>query len=156
MNENGNYSLDKLPAENQRGAHTIYCEQIREEKSGQSTMIGVFGSRAFFSEYPIIIPSFTILTEMWTYKTNPFTKVVYRVLFDDELWAEDPLDLDAMRENRAKNKPEIDYGYGVRSKLSRRTVYSPFVVQRPGVLRVRVETESGELRTNAVAFMKKD
>lgn len=148
MSDETEYSLDKFPDLNERGAYSIYCEDVRHEHTGKSIYIGVYADTLFVEEFPAILPRLSIVTTAWTVRGRPFEKLVFRVLLDDEVITQDEFDTAAANE-KLKTLPSYP---SARMRVFKIVNLVPFVIEKPGVLRVRVETEMGEFRAGALTL----
>lgn len=146
------YTLDSLPDRNERGAFSIYCDDVRGESTGKTTIVGVYGEELIVGEFPALLPTFFILTTVWTKQSRPFEKLIFRILMDDKVLSEDEFDIrDARRQlMESVNVRPVADGSGLRHTVKRIAKFSPFVLENESILRVRVETEDGELRTSAL------
>lgn len=152
MSETKDYSLTKFSDGCPRGAVAIYCDSIREELSGKTTFVGVYGSALLVPSFPAVLPELNIKITAWTSYANPFRKIVVRLLKDDQIIAEAPMppkDLEAILESAVGNtKVTSESRMYVHSVIR----ISPLSLESKGVLRARVETEEGELRAGALAI----
>lgn len=154
MTQVATYSMDALPDLNGRGAFTIYCDDVRQELSGKSTMVGVYGNEMYVAEFPAVLPTFSIVTSVWTVQSRPFQKLIFRVLLDDTVLSEEVLDIEQAQKlwNEAVNQETLKPNPLARQLISRVARFSPFVLEKEAALRVRVETEDGELRTSGLGI----
>lgn len=154
MSTEATYTLNALPDRNTRGAFSVFCDDVREETSGKLIYIGVYGQDVFVPSFPALLPTLTVMTWAWTSLENPFQKLVFRTILDDQvLTAEqiDPVAATAGDDSSQNNLADTPSAL-VRQHFTRTIRFSPFVVERESILRVRVETEDGELRTSALRF----
>lgn len=131
----------------QRHILTVFCDDIRHEMGGKFSYIGVYTGRLFVPTFPITLPKLCLAMSVVTSAEKPFRKLSMRVLKDDDLLAEGMLDeaqlanvveaSDDIPEDERKDRVQL---------LQSIFVFSPFQLEGPCVLRVRVETEEGELR----------
>ena len=152
MSNSAGYLLDTFPDLNSRGAFTLYCDDLRHEMSGKTTIVGVYGSELIVAELPAVLPAFFIVTHVWTPRDKPFRKLVFRVLFDADVMSEEEFNFEELSKAMGSDSPnsEGEGGNGVRRSLRRILRLSPFLVEKQGMLRVRIETEDGEMRTSAL------
>lgn len=126
---------------------TVFCDDIRQEIGGKLSYIGVYSGNMFVSEFPAVLPKLCLALSVITPVANPFRKLTLRVLKDEEILAEGSLDetelanfvepTNDVAEDERKNRVQI-----FRSTF----IFSPFKLDGPCTLRVRVETEEGEIR----------
>jgi len=126
---------------------TVFCDDIRHEVGGKVSYIGVYSGGLFVPAFPVTLPKLCIAMTVVTPAEQPFRKLALRVLKDRDVLAEGALD-DAQLSNfveAAEGVPEDERKDIVRL-LQSFFVFSPFQLDEPCVLRIRVDTEEGELR----------
>jgi hypothetical protein len=65
--------------------HTLFCEEIREERSGQFTVIGAFPNDIVVSpNIPAFVPKFSLMIYLYIKKSMHPKAVSINVSFDDE------------------------------------------------------------------------
>lgn len=126
---------------------TVFCDDIRQEIGGKLSYIGVFSGGLFVPTFPITLPKLCLAMSVVTPADEPFRKLSFRVLKGEEQLAEGVLDeaqlanvvdvTDDVTENERKDRMHV---------LQTIFIFSPFQLEGPCVLRVRAETEEGELR----------
>lgn len=62
---------------------TLFAEDIREEKSGQVTLVGIFDDQLEVPSFPVHIPKLALLTTLSTLLDDPFDLASFRVFFKD-------------------------------------------------------------------------
>lgn len=139
------YSLDSLPEVYPRGARAIFCDDVRDEVSGKKTLVGVYDGCLDVSHAPIMIPQLHIYISIWTDISNPFKKAVGRLMFNEEVMIEESW----LPSSEIEARPS-QVGKGVKSVLTRIIRISPFIVSGETNLRVRIETEDGEIRAGGL------
>jgi hypothetical protein len=126
---------------------TIFCDDIRHEVGGKFSYIGVYSGQMFVPSFPITLPKLCLAMSVITSADTPFHNLVMRILKDDALLAEAALD-DTQLANAVEafaDVPEDERKERVQL-LQSMFVFSPFQLDGPCKLRVRIETESVELR----------
>lgn len=130
-----------------RQVHTTFCDDIRHEVSGKLSYIGVYSGTMLIPTFPVTLPKLCLALNVVTAASNPFRKLILRIYKNDEILAEanvseaelekyvEPSHDDA--ENERKDRAHVFH-----SAL----VFSPLKIDAPCKLRVRVETEEGEIR----------
>lgn len=156
MESKTEYKLDALPDMNQRGAFSLYCDDVRQENSGKSIFVGTYNSVMYVSDFPAILPTFFIVTTAWAAHSRPFEKLIFRVILDDVVLSEQAMDI---REAQAEfftvpGSESTDRNSSLRQLIQRVARFSPFVLEKECILRVRIETEDGELRTSGLAIKR--
>lgn len=126
---------------------TIFCDDIRHEIGGKFSYIGVYTGQMFVPSFPITLPKLCLAMSVITSAETPFHKLVMRILKDDAVLAEAALD-DTQLSNGVEAVAEVpeDARKERVQLLQSMFVFSPFQLEVPCALRVRIETESGELR----------
>ena len=59
---------------------TLFAEGIRQEVTGQHTLVGIFDDIVEFSNFPAILPQVTLFTTISTLVNNPFAPDSFKVL----------------------------------------------------------------------------
>jgi len=128
-----------------RQIHTVFCDDIRHELGGKLSYIGVYSGMLFVPAFPATLSKLCLAMNVLTPADRPFAKLTVRLLKDEDVLVEGTLDDaqlsaavdvptdDAMAKGRILAVPSI-------------IVFSPFALEGPCTLRVRAETEEGELR----------
>lgn len=129
-----------------RYVHTIFCDDIRHEVSGKLSLIGVYSGILIARQLPITLPMLCLRVIAVTPSDQPFRSLAVRVLKDDDLLAELPMDERRLLEIADQPRNE-DPGSDVRKMrvFQFEFRFSPIAFDSPCVLRVRVQTEAGEL-----------
>jgi len=126
---------------------TVFCDDIRQEIGGKLSYIGVYSGNMLVSEFPAVLPKLCLALSVVTPTLNPFRKLTLRILKDKEILAEGSLG-EAELANFVEATNEVaEDDRKDRVQIFRSTfVFSPFKLDGPCILRVRVDTEEGELR----------
>lgn len=134
-----------------RYLHTIYCDDIRFEIGNKQSLIGIYGGDLWVPELPTILPKLCVIANIVTPVDKPFSKLIIKITRDDETLIEAPLIGDQLHqpqsniiENGDKDNPHR------RISFVGTFVLSPFAIEKECVLRVRAETENGELTGNGI------
>lgn len=130
---------------NSRYIHAIFCDDVRTEIGGKLSLMGLYQGSVHLSApaLPIVMPKICVLVEARTPSTDPFQKLHIRVLFDENVLAEGDFAFDQLQ--AANTSEEINYiTHGIIFTIQ------PFVIEREGVLRVRAETEHGEIKAGGI------
>lgn len=64
-------------------AITFFCEDIREEKSGQTSLIGVFDDVVRVETLPTVVPKIVIMAMLSVSTSEEFDLRTFRVFFED-------------------------------------------------------------------------
>ena len=130
-----------------RQVSTTFCDDIRQEIGGKLSYMGVYSSDLCVGGFPITLPKFCVAIRVMTPADQPFWAIKFRLFRDAEMLAEaemvepqfeaNPGDLDGVPESDRK-----DMLMTVQGML----VLAPLVLEAPCIFRVRVVTESEELR----------
>lgn len=130
-----------------RQVHTIFCDDIRHEVSGKLTYVGVYSGKMFVPAFPTTLPKLCLALNVVTASSNPFRKLILRVFKNEEVLAEANVSESELEKYIEPANDELeserrDEVHIFHSAL----VFSPFNIDTPCKLRVRVETEDGEFR----------
>jgi len=126
---------------------TIFCDDIRQEIGGKFSYIGVYSAQMFVPSFPITLPKLCLAMNVITPADTPFRKLAMRILKDDTQLAEGVFDETQLASAVEASTVVPEDGRKERVlALQAMFVFSPFQVEGPCTLRVRVETDDGELR----------
>lgn len=130
-----------------RYLHAIYCDDVRLEVGNKQSLMGIYASDLLTNELPVVLPKLCIVVNLITSIENPFKKLTVKILRDDEVLIEAPITDEQLNEpqsniieNGDKDNPHRRIG------MNFTLILSPFVIDKECTLRVRAETESGELK----------
>jgi len=130
-----------------RHALTVFCDDIRQEIGGKLSYIGVYSGNMLVPAFPAVLPKLCLALSVVTPATSPFRKLTLRILKDQELLAEGSLSESELANFVEATNDVADDERKDRVQIFRSTfIFSPFKLDGPCVLRVRVETEEGKIR----------
>ena len=124
--------------------YSIFCEDIREEKDGKRTLVGVFQDGLFVQQFPIIIPKLAIITNLvlssgvkiqnfdWSiyFPGDDGAKPSFIAKTEAEAPFEEPQGVDTPNEWRDDEVIKIQ-------RLTQSVVFSPVQLLKPGLIKVR-------------------
>ena len=130
-----------------RQVHTVFCDDIRQEIGGKVSLIGVYSGKMLVSSFPAVLPKVCLVLSVVTPASDPFRALNIRITRDEELITEMKLEEKDFTSSveAASDMPE-DQKKDRILLFQPMFVFSPFKVDGPCILRVRVGTENGELR----------
>lgn len=134
-----------LPLQMVRWANTIYCDDARMEASGKVLVVGMYGENLIVPAFPVTLPTFCAIITVCTPLNQPFQQLAVRLNLDDEMIAEIVVPEDALAqvsEDRVGEKPGESEDAARVWKSRMMLNLSPLVIEKPGLLRVRIESES--------------
>ncbi|SRR5713226_1625668 len=131
-----------------RHVTAIYCDDIRFELGNKHSYIGVYFGKMFVSQFPVQLPKLCIAISVHTPIGTPFKKATIRVLNGKIAIAEIPLDENTL--NTQVIPPEVlkndDSETERIFQWSTIVALTPFQIDGPTMLRIRVQTETEELK----------
>lgn len=124
-----------------RQVTAIFCDDIRNEVGNKLSFMGCYQSELFVPTVPIGLSKFCIYASAWTLKDNPFKSLIFRVMQDDdtvlarmEVPPQDLAELSKLNDETA-----------TRLNVNTAIVFSPFMIEKPTMLRIIAETENGDI-----------
>ena len=130
-----------------RYVNTIFCDDIRHEVGNKFSYMGVYSVDMFVPGFPVVLPKLCLALKVATPYSNPFRKLTLRILKDKEIIAEGNLDEKELANFVESINDAATEENGIRFHMFQSTfIFSPFQLDAPCTLRVRVETEEGEIR----------
>jgi hypothetical protein len=134
-----------------RYLHTVFCDDIRLEMGNKQSLMGIYSAQLLVHEFPTVLPKLCIVVTLVTTIEKPFKKLIVKVMKDEETLIEAPITDEQLNEaqsniieNGDKTNPDRRIGFNFSLMLT------PFSVEKECVLRVRTETESGEMKGNGL------
>lgn len=129
-----------------RHVQTIFCDDIRHEIGGKISYIGVYSSSMYVKKFPAILPKIGLSVKVISPVAHPLRTMTLRVLKDEEMLQTIELNEIQLKE-ASQDVSEQDQKQGTqRVQIAQFIlIFSPLEIAAPCTLRVRVQTESGEL-----------
>ncbi|TVR67173.1 MAG: hypothetical protein EA420_00840 [Candidatus Competibacteraceae bacterium] len=130
-----------------RHVETLFCDDIRHEIGGKLSYIGVYSGGLFVPAFPVTLPKLCLSVRIVTPANEPLRTLILRVLKDEENLQELTLDEDQLA---AASDADEDAAEERIQMTQFMLVFSPIQFDEPCTLKVRVQTETGELRGMAL------
>ncbi len=131
-----------------RQLEVIYCDDVRDERSGKRIYVGVYKATMFVPEFPALLPKFCVVLTLQYSADRAPDKLRFLVLRDDELIAEKTLP------DGEPKKPFLNKeAEGMDGPLCNATIqfdFSPFEVAGPCTIKVRAEVDGTMIRTSGL------
>ncbi|WP_313493708.1 hypothetical protein [Stenotrophomonas sp.] len=126
-----------------RGAHTIFCDDIRQESSGKLLIVGMYGDSLTVPSFPCQLPDLRLMITMTSPIEVPFESAEIRVSFDREVLMTMSLD-DPSTPDMSVGPSDEDVSAGVMRvhHMTAFMVLESVNIEKPGNLLVRIQTES--------------
>jgi hypothetical protein len=139
-------SKSGLPLQISRGGYAIFADDIRAEHNGKLIIVGAYNDSIVIEATPAVLPTLSIMIVVWTPGDDPFQKCRMTAYLDDEIIMDEEFPEDRLR-NHPKISADIEVPSWVapRHELRRIVRFSPFVIEKPCALRIRVATEREEI-----------
>lgn len=126
-----------------RHIEVIYCDDVRRELGGKLSFMGVYQGEMYVPGFPIDLQKLCVHISAFAPVGNPFQKLTFRILKDDEILAEIPIHEDQLKAI-AQAAPEADEEHTIIVKVGLNFV--PLRLDGPCKLRIRAGTEAEELK----------
>lgn len=131
----------------ERVVSTIFCDDIRLEAGNKLSLMGVYQGVLMVPQVPLLLPKLCVYITVRTPLDKPFKSMTLRLLKDDELLHEQPIQDAAFAGER---KPPVEMNDDPKnSKLqmfATTVMFSPFLIDKPFLLRVRVIADDEEIK----------
>lgn len=134
-----------------RYAHSLFCDDTRQETSGKWIYIGVYSSKVLVQAFPATLPSFVVVLTVVAPATRPIKELRVRVVKDEEEILSGSFGLEALAE--IANRANSDYRDDIDERmlqLQTQFRFSPLQLDKPCDLKVRVDTEEEELKAGSI------
>lgn len=128
--------------------HTIFCDDVRQEVSGKQTLVGTYGTYMYVAEFPVMLPKVCCVI---TYREAPESaghvaiRVIQEIGDDETVVAEIEYDIP-----EGTRPPAELEGSFIRREGKFVVQLSPFSMEGPGFLKVRVFRGDDEIRLGAM------
>jgi hypothetical protein len=134
-----------------RHVETLFCDDIRHEVGGKLSYIGVYSGGLFVPAFPVTLPKLCLSVRIVTPANEPVRTLILRVLKDEENLQELALDEDQLAAASDADEDATEERVEERIQMTQfMLVFSPIQFDEPCTLKVRVQTETGELRGMAL------
>lgn len=130
-----------------RHVETLFCDDIRHEIGGKLSYIGVYSGGLFVPAFPVTLPKLCLSVRIVTPANEPLRTLILRVLKDEENLQELTLDEDQLAAASDADEDATEERIQMTQFM---LVFSPIQFDEPCTLKVRVQTETGELRGMAL------
>lgn len=125
----------------------IFCDDIRHEVGSKLSYMGCYQGEIIVQITPVVLPKLCVSVSVSTPKERPFKSLVIRVIQDDdvELARMDIPNEDLTGITGITGLSQISDKTSTRISLNTAIVFSPFVIEKPTMLRLVATTEEGEI-----------
>lgn len=125
----------------ERYVHTLFCEDIRQEIGGRYSIMGILGHE-LTAPAPMILPKLCLSIAISSPTSNPFGKVAFRLLFDEEVLLNQTIE--NVEEAKEKNVSPDEENNPTRILATLNLMISPFKIEKNGTLRLRINLDDGD------------
>lgn len=127
--------------------HCIFAEDVRQEVSGQYSIIGAFQGGMQVQECPAAVPKIHVVASLAIPPECHFSEGKIELLFNDDVLRSSDLNADFVEETRRQaQKDPLSTGFFIQAVIG----LVPFRVEHAGLLLVRVTLDSDIVRSNAL------
>jgi hypothetical protein len=130
-----------------RHVETLFCDDIRHELGGKLSFIGVYSGGLYVPDFPVTLPKLCLSVKIITPADEPLRSLSLRVLKDEEVLQEIALNEEQLGAASDSAEDMTEEQKKERVQMAQFVlVFSPIQLDGPCTLRVRAQTEEGELR----------
>jgi hypothetical protein len=141
--------LGHLPKLVTRMANTLFFDDLRVENTGKLLLLGVYPDILYVPQFPATL-DIKAMINVTTPSSQPFIKMVIHGLYNDDVVARldtdysnlETEDLSPAKSDHPDIVPVVRFSCMLR--------IGPHIVNEPGALRIRVETESEVIPAGAL------
>jgi hypothetical protein len=121
----------------------VVCDDIRQEVGNKQSHMGIYTGEILLPTLPLTMPKLCVVLNVRTLSTDPFKRLIVRVLKDDAELATIEVPEDQLAAIAAQSKMSEEEAY-----ISTGFVFQflAFAVEQPCTLRFRAETERETLK----------
>ena len=135
----------------------IFCDDMRQEVTGKSILIGVYSSIMIVGSYPTTLPQLCVVIKAVSPAKHPFSELTVRLYQDEKVLSEVTVDSDQLSVFAETAQAECDNHIsefpGGTERLQTIRLLSTMrnvVLNNDCVIRVRAQTESEEIKTGGL------
>jgi hypothetical protein len=152
--------MDTIPPPDFYG-HTIFCDDIRPEASGKMTFIGVYTHHmVVHGTFPFLLPKFALWIQYNQRPTHVIRPITFAVFLPNDtdtpsIVMQAP---DDRTDEAIKNSGYLAKDFSLDEKtdptyvgLGTHTIFSPFIIPCPGIIKVRAIRGDTLLRLGSLA-----
>lgn len=138
-----------------RRATSIFCEDIRYERDGRLSYMGVYPGVVWVPETPYLVPKLCLILRVMASREKPIQTLIGKIHFNDDLLSEatfSSADVPALFEERVSPASEepADVERVVTTQCL--VVFSPLRIPSEGVLRVSAFADDEQLKAEGLMF----
>jgi hypothetical protein len=138
-----------------RKVDVIYCDDIRHEVGNKLSFMGVYTGELLVPGFPATLAKLCMYISVSTPKENPFQRLTLKVLRDSEVLTESEIPNQDLAEGQSRllatEDPEAEEP---RFAMNVELVAAQLAFAGPAKIRVRIVTESEELKGRALRVMQ--
>jgi hypothetical protein len=109
--------------------------------------MGVYFGKLYVLQFPVQLPKLCISLSARTPIDMPFKKLIFKILKDDEVLAQAPIDDNVLNAQQTLRPVEnLPPGREFNIEAHAIVTLAPFLIEGPTMLRLRAETESEEIK----------
>lgn len=134
--------------DNVRSFNVFYCEDVRLEITGQTTIIGIFNADVNAPSFPISLPKFCVFVEIETPVDDLLQSLRVLVQADSGEVLVDQVFPGEVLAQQSEIASTLNFDGLDEKTLSFRTQFfvAPFQIANPTLIRARLVTERGEIK----------
>ena len=140
-----------MMATGSRFIHSIYCDDVRHEMGGKTTLVGIYSSElnvlSAQNNDPVALAKLCVAVTAQTPKEKPFLKLKLKLLRDDEVIQQIEIPPEALASAVTHTNETAE---GKFHTFSAMFVAQPFLIESSFILRVQAETEGDELTASGI------
>ena len=129
-----------------RYLHSLYCDDIRHEINGKISYVGVYHGKLLVPSVPVVVPKLCVAIFAVTSANEPFKKFSLKILKNDEKLVEQEISSEQLNQSSDVSGSTTNDKQDKIQVLNFLFQFSPFPIESNMKLRVRADTDKGELR----------
>ena len=137
-----------------RFVSVIYCDDIRNEVGNKQSFMGIYRSALYVVDFPAVLARLCVVINIQTSADEPFKSLRIRLLNYDDQIAEAMAPPGMLEGQKQAIASATTHGPDGILVCSWAFVLSPFAVEKPMRLRVRVDADGVELKGPALGIEK--
>lgn len=135
---------------------TTVCDDVRQEVGKKMSLMGIYDESMLLPQFPITLPKLCFVLRAITDTSNPFRKLSFSVLRDDDVLVESTIEQESLEASFAaiNNQPLPPSDKGHIQTFVLIAQVAPLALPKECTLRFEAQTESEMLRGATIRVIK--
>ncbi|HEJ2021049.1 DUF6941 family protein [Pseudomonas aeruginosa] len=130
-----------------RFVYATYCDDVRLEINGKTSLIGVYADAMFVQRFPTNLMKLCVVVNALTPPDRPFNGFKLSALFNSKAIAEMEVPLAQLQEEATKNPAMTS------KNVQAQMIFAPLAIDQPGEMKILFTSDGETFESNALQIM---